>query len=227
MMLRRISKAACSEEIRRGIIRSKQKGNVMKPYRLLFPAVLLAVSLAACSPAKKESASASEAPETAISSDSETAEADSSGADASETADNVISFSTTDIDGNPVSLEDFRDNSLIMINFWEPWCSPCVGEMPDLQKLYEKYRDDGFVILGIFSSSELADVQFVLENTKATYPILRFTDALYPLTSDYVPTSVFLDGSGHLLSEEPYIGANSYSGWEKIIQTYLDQLSGS
>ena len=52
-----------------------------------------------------------------------------------------FSFTTTDLDGHEVSFEDYSDAKVIMFNMWEPWCGPCRGELPDLQRLYKKYTN--------------------------------------------------------------------------------------
>ena len=65
-----------------------------------------------------------------------------------------MQFTTTDLDGATVTLSDFADAKLILVNFWEPWCGPCVGELPDLARLYDTYRDRGLVILGVFQDME-------------------------------------------------------------------------
>ena len=57
-------------------------------------------------------------------------------------------FKLQDIDGNSVSLTDFRGQPVI-INFWATWCAPCRIEMPELQATYEKYKNDGLVILAL------------------------------------------------------------------------------
>jgi len=57
-------------------------------------------------------------------------------------------FSLRDIDGRTVSLADFRDK-VIVISFWATWCTPCKAEMPHLQKMYDEYKDQGFVVLSI------------------------------------------------------------------------------
>ena len=134
-----------------------------------------------------------------------------------------IKFTTTDIDGNEVSMEDYQDASLILINLWEPWCDPCVKEMPGLQALYEKYKDKGFLVLGIFSDIDNeASAREVVEYLGITYPILHSNDEINAFASNYVPTSYFTDGKGVILCNGPIIGAMSDSSWEKQIEKYLE-----
>jgi thiol-disulfide isomerase/thioredoxin len=53
-----------------------------------------------------------------------------------------------DVDGKPVSLADLK-GKVVLVDFWATWCPPCVAAMPTLQRLSEKYKDSGFVILGV------------------------------------------------------------------------------
>ena len=142
-------------------------------------------------------------------------------AEETESLSENFDFSTEDIDGNNVSFKDL-DAKLIMVNFWEPWCGPCIGEMPDLEELYAKYKDQGFVILGVFSTEGVdEDVRTVIEENKITYPILRVDEKLAKYMQDYVPATMFVDGSGKVLSETPYIGVKTADAWEEIIKSYL------
>ena len=50
-------------------------------------------------------------------------------------------FVSHDIDGNVVKLADFASAKVIMLNYWEPWCPPCIRELPELEQLYEAYKD--------------------------------------------------------------------------------------
>ena len=140
---------------------------------------------------------------------------------ADDTAD-PLTFDTTDLNGDPVSYSDFADAKLIMVNYWEPWCAPCVSEMPDLQKLYETYKDQGFVILGVFATEGGdEDAKAIVEDTGVTYPILHMDSNLSAYQTEYVPTTIFVGENGKVVSDEPYIGAHSYEDWETILKTYL------
>lgn len=133
-----------------------------------------------------------------------------------------ISFTSTDINGNPVSMDDFKNAKLIMVNFWEPWCGPCVGEMPELQELYENYKDKGLVILGVTSDMTVEDdAKAIIKDKGIEYPIILGNKEI-SCPTEYFPTTVFTDGNGNILSSEPEIGAKDYDGWEKLIKSYLE-----
>lgn len=155
--------------------------------------------------------------------DTETSQAALPDTDAGKVTYGTLSFETTDFDGNTYTSEDLAEYNLVMINYWEPWCGPCVNEMPELEQLYQNYMDQGFLILGVYSTQDAdQDVQDVLTDTGVTYPILHCNDALSAYESEYVPTTIFLDGEGNVLCEEQYIGAKDYDDWDQIVQAYLE-----
>ena len=150
--------------------------------------------------------------------------------DTKDTDDNSvtgISFSTQGRDGNTYDQSILSGHKVTMINFFEPWCGPCVNELPDLEKLYETYKDQGFQILGVYSTYDMEeDLEQTLSSAGTTYPILQMCDAFYPFLSEYVPTTVFLDENGNLLTipggETQKIGSASYEDWEKIVKSLLE-----
>ncbi|MBV6655247.1 MAG: TlpA family protein disulfide reductase, partial [Mameliella sp.] len=57
-------------------------------------------------------------------------------------------FSQNNPDGEALSLSDFK-GKIVLLDFWASWCGPCRRENPNVVKVYEKYKDKGFEILGI------------------------------------------------------------------------------
>ncbi len=79
-------------------------------------------------------------------------------------------FSLSDITGKSWTLRDLR-GKVVIVNFWATWCPPCRKEMPDFESLYNRFKDEGLVILGI-SDEDAAKVEPFIAEHKYTYPIL-------------------------------------------------------
>ena len=197
----------------------------MKKRLCLLLALTLLLGLAACGQsAPAPEASPAEAAETPAETEELTPEAEPTAepAPAEETeAPAGLVFSTTDRDGKVWDQSALSDYSLIMLNFWEPWCPPCVAEMPDLETLSRAYADRGFLILGVYSTDGQEDsVDAVLEKCGTSYPILHYCSAFDVLQTGYVPTTVFLNAAGELVGES-YVGARSYEAWAQIVDGLL------
>lgn len=130
-------------------------------------------------------------------------------------------FVTHDIDGNVVKLTDFSSAKVVMLNYWEPWCPPCIRELPELEQLYEDYKDKGLVIIGVFSSTDMdADARQLISQNGLTYPVVRYEDNLKKYSPSAVPTTLFINANGDIIAEE-VVGANDYSGWKAIVDKLL------
>lgn len=79
-------------------------------------------------------------------------------------------FTLQDLQGKPWHLRELK-GKIVLVNFWATWCPPCRKEMPDLQALYDKYKDQGFLVLSI-SDEEMAKVSPFISERKITYPVL-------------------------------------------------------
>src|SRR5215510_780458 len=62
----------------------------------------------------------------------------------------AIAFSLKDLDGNHVDLQTLK-GKVVLLDFWASSCSPCVAEMPHIEKLHRDFKDKGLVTLGIDS----------------------------------------------------------------------------
>lgn len=78
-------------------------------------------------------------------------------------------FTVTLLDGSSLSLASLR-GSVALIDFWATICPPCVDEMPNLKTLYERYRAQGFAILGISLDSDVAAAKAFLTEREIPWP---------------------------------------------------------
>ncbi|MDE0483139.1 MAG: redoxin domain-containing protein [Candidatus Poribacteria bacterium] len=76
----------------------------------------------------------------------------------------VTDFSVTDLDGKPISLQDYR-GKVVLLDFWGVWCGFCIDEMPNLKRVYATYKDQGFDIIGVsLDDKESALRDYIKEN---------------------------------------------------------------
>jgi len=116
-------------------------------------------------------------------------------------------FTLTDMQGQQVSLADLK-GKVVILNFWATWCPPCREEMPSMEMLHRKYKDQGLVILAVNVEQEgMAAVKGFLQKTPYTFPILLDTEAevqnLYKVFR--FPESFIIDKNGNVV--EKVIGA--------------------
>lgn len=73
-----------------------------------------------------------------------------------------IPFSVTSLKGQKLSPEDFK-GKVLLLDFWATWCAPCRQEMPNVIKVYDKYNDKGFEIVGISLDRKRSDLDRYLD----------------------------------------------------------------
>ncbi|MDP6102831.1 MAG: redoxin domain-containing protein [Dehalococcoidia bacterium] len=106
-------------------------------------------------------------------------------------------FTLADLNGNRVNFSDFR-GKVVFINFWATWCPPCRAEMPEIEAVYQEYKDRDVVVLSV-DILELEDKvrQFV---EKGGYSWVFVMDSTGEISKDYaigaIPTSIFVDVDG-------------------------------
>ena len=192
----------------------KKRGILLGAALLLLALLIWAIGAGKAAPAVPTAAPAP-AEETAASDEQPVPAEEQSAPESAETA---LRFSTTAFDGSEVDESILSEATVTMLNFFEPWCPPCIAELPELQRLYENYADKGFNLIGVYSTEE--GTAEVLEKAGIGYPVLRYVPAFDAFQTGYVPTTVFLDAAGNQLGE-PVIGARSYEQWEEIVKGLL------
>jgi peroxiredoxin len=79
-------------------------------------------------------------------------------------------FTLTDLDGTPHRLKNLR-GKVVLVNFWATWCPPCRKEMPDLEELSHRFKDQGLVVLSV-SDEDVGKVKPFIANGHFSYPVL-------------------------------------------------------
>lgn len=110
-------------------------------------------------------------------------------------------FTLNDLNGTSWHLRDLK-GKVVLVNFWATWCPPCRKEMPDLQALYDNYKDQGFLVLSI-SDEDVAKVAPFIAERKITYPVLldpgrNVNDAF---VVEGIPKSFVYDREGKLVAQ--------------------------
>lgn len=134
-------------------------------------------------------------------------------------------FTLPTLDKALLSLSAFR-GEVVLINFWTTWCPPCKLEMPALQQAFDRYNEQGFVVLAVNWTEQddpLAVEPFVKE-LGLTFPILLDVDGvvsgkLYSIIG--LPTSIFVDRDG--IVSEFHIGPLDLDDLDARIQDLLGE----
>lgn len=147
-------------------------------------------------------------------------------------------FSMQDIKDNIYTEEMFQDYELTMINVFTTWCTPCVNEIPDLNKLYVEMKEKGVNVVGIIldavdqsgnvDAQAIEKAKILAERTKASYPFLIPDAGMLDgrlKEIEAVPETFFVDKNGTIVGKS-YSGSHDLEDWRSIVKTELDSLPG-
>ncbi|MEW5807653.1 MAG: TlpA disulfide reductase family protein [Acidobacteriota bacterium] len=143
-------------------------------------------------------------------------------------------FTLADLDGNIVSMSNFKGN-VVILDFWATWCAPCRKEIPHFQKLYDTYRDQGFVMIGAsFDEGGAAVVKSFLEKNNVTYPNVianKEIEGLYGSKNPYInqvygpiqgiPATFIINKNGEIVQK--YVGETPRRVFEAHITKLLQE----
>ena len=157
---------------------------------------------------------------------------DTSGKDAT----SVGKFESAGIDGETYTEDVFSKYDLTLVNIFTTWCSPCVNEIPELEKLYQELKDQGVGVTGVVldtADSEgnqdeqaIKKAELLQEKTKATYPFLipdknMMNGRLQGISA--FPETFFVDKNGNIVGET-YSGSHTLEEWKEIVEKELSAI---
>ena len=143
------------------------------------------------------------------------------------------SFEGKDLDGNEVKSDElFSANAVTVVNFWFTTCSPCVGELGDLDALNKELADKGGALIGVNAftldgdETAIAEAKDVLAKKGATYQNVYFDSSspagAFTANIFAFPTTYVVDRNGNIVGE-PIVGAITEKNQAETLQSLIDQ----
>lgn len=149
----------------------------------------------------------------------------------------VGNFETKGVDGKDYTEKVFSDYDLTLVNIFTTWCSPCVNEIPELEKLYEEMKEKGVGVVGVVldtvgddgkqDDATVKKAGVLQEKTKASYPFLIPDSTMMNGRLNGIsafPETFFVDKDGNIVGET-YSGSHSLDEWKKIVEKELANVS--
>jgi len=135
---------------------------------------------------------------------------------------NAPDFILPQLDGNSLTLSDFK-GKVIILNFWATWCPPCRMEIPDFVELYENYKDEGLLVIGVnLDGGDTRPIKQFSEKYKINYPVVLGN---VKVTEDYggiraIPTTYVIDRKGDI--KKKYVGYQPRTTFEDQAKRLLE-----
>ena len=158
--------------------------------------------------------------------------ADGSVDDNDDSSEKFPAFEGTDLEGNPVTSELFKENSVTVVNFWFSACAPCIAELGELNELNEELKLKGGAVIGINADTidgdenMIMEARQILEKKGAAYQNIYFSadseagQLTYSITA--FPTTVVVDRNGRMVGE-PILGGINNESQMKVLQDLIDE----
>ena len=140
-------------------------------------------------------------------------------------AQNIKNFNLKDTQNTNHSFEELKGEKLTVIDFWATWCKPCLKAIPELNTIYDQFKDKGVSIISINCDGprSVAKVGPMSKSLKINYPVLLDIDSTVKtqLNLAAFPTLILVDSKGKIV----WIHEGFVSGDEKEITAQIEKYS--
>lgn len=119
------------------------------------------------------------------------------------TMDAEYNWSVKDLSGKTVNAGDWK-NKVLVLNMWATWCGPCVAEMPSLENLYEKTKNDG-IVFALVSDEDQETVNEFIQKRKFSLPVYTAENLPQIYRGDAIPRTLIVAANGKIVFD--HLGA--------------------
>lgn len=132
------------------------------------------------------------------------------------------------LNSEPLTIESLR-GKVVLVDFWTYTCINCIRTLPYVTSWYEKYKDKGFVVIGVHTpefefEKKTENVQNAIKQYKITYPVAQDNDYLTwkAFNNHYWPAKYLIDAKGNI--RYFHFGEGDYDKTEIAIQKLLEEI---
>ncbi len=131
-------------------------------------------------------------------------------------------FTLKSLDNTTYTLSGLK-GKVVLIDFWATWCAPCRSSIPIFKKLYNKYKDSGFIVLGVGLDNKKALKNFQAQ-LQIPYPILLGTkEVAKAYNVQYIPTMILYDRNGKVVKREVGLNPELEVMLDALVDSLLSQ----
>lgn len=118
------------------------------------------------------------------------------------------------LQGQPFELKALR-GKVVLVDFWATWCGPCVAELPNVRRVYDRYHADGFEVVGVSLDNSRQQLDDYVRQKDIPWPQIIFEDEPSlgwnnPLARRYeitgIPAMFLIDRDGHVVAHDEVRG---------------------
>lgn len=139
-------------------------------------------------------------------------------------AQQLPEFSLKDLNNDIQTFDDLKGDKLTLFDFWATWCKPCRKAIPELNKIYDTYKEQGVEIVGVNCDGprSTAKVSPMARSLNIQYPVLLDIDSdlMNELNLANFPTLIAVNSKGKVV----YVHEGFALGDEIEIAESIDEL---